>query len=157
MPDLSVKAVYSRERMVEQVLVEGGTVDFYGSTLDLPPKGLRQYSPLMLPLMTGIVAGLYASHRREGTRLEAPSLRISKKAYATAHYHPGKHEIMLPLEKWAFSELTLLHEVAHAVVGGGHRDQRSAHGKAWRIAYASLMRDAVSPAASLILMDALDA
>jgi putative metallohydrolase (TIGR04338 family) len=156
-PDLSVKGIYATEALVGRILNEVGVVDFYGSTLDLPANGLRQFTPQLLPIMTGMVEGLYLSHRREGTPLKAPTLRASKRAYTTAHYHPGKHEIMLPLQRWAFSELVLLHEIAHAAVGGSHSGQRSAHGKAWRATYAALVRDAVSPEASLILMDALNA
>lgn len=151
---LGVQTIYANERLVERMLRDGGTVEFHGSMLWLGDCRIRMYEPDQQPLLSGIVAGLYGKHRQEGRPVVAPTLRISRKAYRRAWYSRASHEIVLPAMRWSMNDMVVAHEVAHACTGGGH-NQRSAHGRQWRAAYAAVASDLIGPAAGLLLLDAL--
>jgi len=151
---LSTKTLYAAEDNVAKAIKRGGTADFFGSSLDLRQCAIRTYTPDQLPIMTGVVAGLYAAFGR-GVRQQPPTLRLSKRAYARAWYSPAQHEIVLPAREWAFTDIVLCHEVAHACTGCGH-DQRSAHGHPWRKTYCAIVAAVVGPEAGLLMRAALD-
>jgi putative metallohydrolase (TIGR04338 family) len=151
--DLRTKDLYAVERTVARMIEEGGTVDFHGSFLTLRPHPQR-FSPRLLPLLTGVVAGLYRAHRGPHSPIDPPTVRVSRRANH-GWYDRTRHEIVLPAMKFAWNDLYIAHELAHAIVGTGH-NQRAAHGMEWRKMYAAVVRDFVSPEASLLLLDALD-
>jgi putative metallohydrolase (TIGR04338 family) len=152
---LALKDIYAAERQVEALFEQGGTVQFYGTALDLANCRVAVYHPAQQHLLAGVVAGLYAAHRGPDRPAAAPALRISEKAYARAWYDRGKHEIVLPRMRWSMSSFTVAHEVAHAATGTGH-DGRSSHGHRWRKTFAAIARDCIGPEAGLLLMDAFD-
>lgn len=151
---LPLATIYAAERQVERILKQGGTVEFYGSTLDLRDCSIPTYHPAALPLLQGVVNGLYAAHRDPDQPVAPPVLRFNDKPRRTSWYQSGTHEIALTKTTDFMNGLILAHEVAHAADGKGH-NQRSAHGKSWRRIYAAMVRDLVGPEASLLLQDAL--
>lgn len=148
---LSTKAIYSAEDTVLRILDEGGVMDFHGSRLDLGGCRVRRHNPAQLPMVRGMVAGLWQARRSDRP---APMLRVSERAYRRAWYSPAAHEIVVPRRQWAWNDLVLCHELAHALAETGH-DQRSSHGKVWRREYCALVTDVIGAEAGLILMDAL--
>ena len=151
---LSTSTIYAAENNVTAMVERGGAVEFFGSTLDLRQCAVRTYTPDQLPLLQGMVTGLYGTYRY-GVREQAPTIRISPRAYRRAWYSPGVHEIVLPGARWAWNDMVLCHEIAHAASGCGH-DARSAHGKAWRAIYAAMVAEVVGPEAGLLLQAAFD-
>jgi len=151
---LSLATIYAAEQNVAIAVQTGGAADFFGSTLDLGRCTIRTYRPDQLPLLQGMVGALYERHN--GTRRQKlPQLRVSAKAYRRAWYDTGDHAIVLPMARWAWNDMTLMHELAHACNGYAH-DQRQAHGLAWRRLYAALVADVVGAEAALLLQAALD-
>jgi len=149
---LSTRSIYAAEAAVAEVLDRGGLVDFHGSLLALDGCRVRKYTPQQLPLIRGMIGGLWQVH---GTGGPAPSLRASQRAGGgRAWYSHGAREIVLPINSWAWNDMVVLHELAHACTVAGP-DQRSSHGKAWRKNYCSLVSEVVGPEAGLLLMDAL--
>ena len=152
---MKVEDVYHAEHMVERMIQRGGTVDFHGARLDLHGEANRLYTPLQQPLIQGIVCGLYEAHRLDSRPTQAPLLRLNRNAHRRAWYSSAKHEIVLPTMRWAMTDTTLAHEVAHACVGAGHTN-RASHGQEWRKTFAAVVRDLIGPASSLLLLDALE-
>jgi len=153
---LSVQTIYAAEGVVRKILATGGTVDFHGSTLDLRDCRTTTFAPAQIHLMQGMANGLYARHRTPATREQPPTIRPSDRMMGRAEYRPGTHLIVLPrYDKWGWSALVLLHELAHSLCGGAH-NQRTAHGHEWRRTFATLASEAIGPEAGLLLMDALD-
>jgi len=152
---LSLATIYAAEQNVATAVQTGGAVQFLGgSTLDLGQCRIRTYRPDQMPLLQGMIGALYERHN--GTRRQKlPQLRVSAKAYRRAWYDTGQHAIVLPMMRWAWNDMTLMHELAHACNGFAH-DQRAAHGLAWRRLYAVLVADVVGPEAGLLLQAALD-
>jgi putative metallohydrolase (TIGR04338 family) len=150
---LATKTLYAAENRVLAMLDRGGAVDFHGSMLSLDGCKVRRFEPFMAPAVQGMINGLWPAHGGTG---RAPLFRISERAGGgRAWYSRSAHEIVLPLHRWAWNDLVLLHELAHALTSATH-NQRSAHGHEWRKAYAALVSDVVGPEAGLLLMDALD-
>lgn len=154
---LFLKEVYAAEDLAIRLIERGGAVNFHGSVLDLSNCRPMRFKPANLVIMQGMVDGLYAQHRAASTPLSPPKVTINKRAFKKANYKRWQHQIMFPGgqgAEWAWNQMILLHEVAHACSGIGH-DERSSHGKQWRKTYAALVSQAVGPEAGLILMDAL--
>jgi len=154
--DLAITTIYAAEDAVLKVLDQGGTVDFHGSTLDLSQIKVRRYTPSQVPFAKGMLHGMYQANRGPGVREDSPTLRISKRAYRRAVYQPGKHEIVMPQSQWAWNDLVLMHELAHALTPHTGRGTRAAHGREWRKMYAALVSQAIGPEAGLLLMNGLD-
>jgi putative metallohydrolase (TIGR04338 family) len=153
---LAVATIYAAEDTVLKVLDQGGTVDFFGSTLDLSRTKVRRYAPSDVPFVRGMLDGLYQSHRGPGVRAASPTLRVSNRAYRRAVYQPGKHEIVMPQSQWSWNDLVLMHELAHSLTSHTLRGQRAAHGREWRKTYASLVSEVIGPEAGLLLLNGLD-
>lgn len=148
---LTVKTIYATEDNVGRLLKRGGQIEVHGQLLRIQP--VQPFNRHMLPLMQGMVNGLYLAHRRPGTPAQPPALNTSERAYAKAWYTPATHTIVLPRRQWAFEKIVLCHEVAHACVGAAH-DQRSAHDSPWRKTYAAMVAEVVGPEAGLLLQAA---
>jgi putative metallohydrolase (TIGR04338 family) len=149
---LPLNAIYAAEDSVIAALKRGGPVDFFGSAIDLDGCVFREYTPLQIPFVQGMVSGLWAQQRGD---MPPPSLRLSDKAFVKATYTRSKHEIMLPRSRWALNDLVVLHELAHAL-GGLDHDQRSSHGKTWRKEYAHLVARVCGTEAGVLLMASMD-
>ena len=153
---LPVATIYAAENNVAAAVKKGSAVQFLGgSTLDLDRCRIRNYSPAQIDLLRGMVGGLYYTFRNKGTRQQSPDIRISTRAYRRAWYNTATHEIVLPASQWAFNDMVLAHEIAHACSASGH-DQRSAHGVAWRKTYAAIVAEVIGREAALLLQAALD-
>jgi putative metallohydrolase (TIGR04338 family) len=153
---LAVATIYAAEDAVLKVIDGGGTVSFFGSTLDLSRIKVRRYAPSDVPFVRGMLHGLYQAHRGPGVRAASPTLRVSNRSYRRAVYYPGKHQIVMPQAQYFWNDLVLMHELAHALTEGNGRGQRAAHGKNWRKQYASLVSEVIGPEAGLLLLNALD-
>lgn len=144
--------VYAAEDQWAAVLDRGGTVDFFGSRLDVAPQrrlgdleAIRAYArwAVDLPAVRAAypAAGPVAVRERSGQR--------------RAHYEPDPPMIAIPLrEGWATRESVVLHELAHhlacsaAPAGRGRRDW---HGRGFRQAMCLLVEAALGPSAALLL------
>lgn len=153
--DLSLATVYAAEDQVLNLITRGGIVDFYGSVLDLSECRVRSYEPWQIGFMQGVVNGLYEKHRDDRVPERPPVLRLSKRA-VDACYRSGKHTITLPLQPWAWNDLVLCHEVAHALTVTMSRGNRTAHNYDWRKMYTSLVSEVIGPEAGLLLMNQLN-
>jgi len=136
--DTHRSAVYSAEDQWSAVVDRGGSVDFFGSTIDVPAQ-LRFGSLADVIAYADVVTAarqarpVVVRHRKGGTR---------------AHYSDGT--IAIPTtHAWAMRESVVLHEIAHHVC-------ISEHGNALHDQYfTSVMLDLVdqrmgSPAALLL-------
>jgi len=149
---LATGTIYAAENAVAAMLDRGGLVDFHGSLLALDGCRVRRYTPQQVPLIQGMIGGLWRVH---GTGGPPPSLRASARAGGgRAWYNHNTREIVLPTHSWAWNDLVILHELSHACTGVGG-DQRSSHGHTWRKNYCSLVSEVIGPEAGLLLMDAL--
>ena len=104
MTDRHWQAVYRAEDQWSSLLDRGGTVDFFGSTLQAPVQ-------LRFGRLEEVVT--YVDHACTGYGITPPTVR-HRKGGARAHYEAGV--IAIPThEPWAMRESVVLHEVAHHV------------------------------------------
>ena len=141
-------AVYTAEYTVEELLTAGGTIDFHGSTLDLPPMlrfgqfdHVQRYVTRVWELQDSDVS----SH-------PAPRVR-TRRGQSKAHYSVREHEIALPMADWSMTNVTVLHELAHAITIIRHGVRVAAHGEEFRREFVTLVRECFSPEAALLLQD----
>ena len=115
MTDRHRQAVYRAEDQWSALIDRGGTVDFFGSTLQAPVQ--LRFGRLEE------VSG-YVNHLCAERGITAPTIR-HRKGGTRAHYSDGV--IAIPSnEPWAMRESVVLHEVAHHVcvrsVGSSEHD-----------------------------------
>lgn len=107
--DLDRAAVYAAEDQWTGVVDRGGTVDFFGSTLSLPPQ--RRFGSLtaVREYVQWVCAEVGILH---------PAVR-ARKGHTRAHYESASATIAIPgldgslAGAWAARESVVLHEVAH--------------------------------------------
>jgi putative metallohydrolase (TIGR04338 family) len=151
-------AVYAAEEQWSSVLDRGGTVDFFGSRLDVPMQRrfadvatVQAYADrvLALPyvLRTYPEAGPVVVRERDGQR--------------RAHYQPADAVIAIPLRSlWAGREAVVLHEIAHHLAcsrGGDAGQPRRWHGAAFQDAMCGLVAEVLGDPAALLLRAGYDA
>ena len=155
MAEMSVRDVYAAENVVLATIRKGGIVDFHGSLIDLRDNRVMEFDRDHLPIMAGMIGGLYRANWQPGMQEEPPTLQVSERAHSRAVYRNWDHSIVLPKHgRWAWNSLVLLHELSHSMVES-KRGQKAAHGIPWRRQYAALVGQAVGAEAGLLLLDAL--
>lgn len=141
MRDVGRAEVYSAEHHIAKMMERGGPVDFYGSTIELPPD-----------VRFGQVADMQRYVDSCWPRLSlcsAPSI-VESKGYKRAYYRKRTHTIHIPDERWARTRLTLIHEMTHALVGIEHPGAQ-AHGEEFRRMMPCVMEELGMSAAALVL------
>ena len=152
-------AVYAAEDQWSAVLDRGGTVDFFGSRLDVPMQ--RRFADV-----ASVQSYVNALLARPGVRAAYPSagpVAVRERAgQGRAHYQPRDAVIALPLRTlWAGRESVVLHELAHhcACSLGVEADPAGVrwHGVEFRTAMDVLVSEALGEAAALLLRAGYDA
>ena len=152
-------AVYAAEDQWSAVLDRGGTVDFFGSRLDVPMQ--RRFADVAT-----VQAYVDALLARPGVRTAYPSagpVTVRERAgQGRAHYQPRGAVIALPLRTlWAGRESVVLHELAHhcACSLGVETDPAGVRwqGVEFRSAMDVLATEALGEAAALLLRAGYDA
>ena len=148
-------AVYAAEEQWARQVARGGTVDFFGSPLDIPTErrfadiaSVQRYVDSVLGLI-GVIT------RWPGV----PAVRVRERAGSgRAHYSEGV--IALPLqglvgERWAARESVVLHELTHHLVAHAHPGV-AAHGPEFCGDEVLLVELVLGPEAALLLRAAFD-
>jgi len=138
MTDRHRQAVYRAEDQWSALIDRGGTVDFFGSTLQAPVQ-------LRFGRLEEVTD--YVEHACAERGITAPTVR-HRKGGTRAHYSDGI--IAIPShEPWAMRESVVLHEVAHHVcVTGVGSTQHDEH---FTCAMLSLVRMRLGHEAELLL------
>jgi len=148
-------AVYAAEEQWGRQLARGGTVDFFGSPLEIPQErrfadidAVQRYVDAVLGLI-GVVT------RWPGV----PQVRVRERAgTGRAHYSEGV--IALPLQvlvgdRWEASESFVLHQLTHHLDAHAHPGV-AAHGPEFCGDEVLLVEIALGPEAALLLRAAFD-
>lgn len=152
-------AVYAAEDQWSAVLDRGGTIDFFGSRLDVPMQ--RRFADVAS--IQAYVDGLLARPAVRSAYPSAGSVTVRERAgQGRAHYEPRDAVIALPLRTlWAGREAVVLHELSHhcACSVGVEADPsgRRWHGTEFRAAMDVLVTEALGDAAALLLRAGYDA
>lgn len=147
--------MYAAEEQWARQLARGGTVDFFGSALQVPQErrfadigSVQRYADSVLSLI-GVI-----------TRWPCvPAVRVRERAGAgRAHY--ADDVIALPLmgavgERWAARETVVLHEITHHLVAHSHRGV-AAHGPEFCGDEIALAEIVLGAEAALLLRAAFD-
>jgi putative metallohydrolase (TIGR04338 family) len=157
--DVRRSQVYAAEQQVTRMLDRAAagtpTVDFFGSTLTLPPE--RKFADLdSVRRWVEAVLALDAVRDRWPT---TPSCSVrARRGTTRAHYQPPG-EIAVPVTaRWALRELVLCHELAHHLawhdpaVGA----DVPAHGRDFVDTLVALVDIVIGPEVALLLRAGLD-
>jgi len=144
-------AVYAAEDQWSAVLDRGGTVDFFGSRIDVPMQ--RRFGDLSS--VQRYVADVMAHPSlTEAYPLAGPVTVRERAGQRRAHYEPRSAVIAIPLRTlWAGREAVVLHEVAHHLAcstGSVERGPRW-HGAEYRQAMCDLVAAVLGEPAALLL------
>lgn len=144
--------MYAVEDQWSAALDRGGSVDFFGSRLDLSAQrrfgdidSIRSYveAVLGLPFVASAYPGAGAVTVRE------------RAGQGRAHYELHSRTIAIPVQSsWAARESVVLHEVAHHLacsLVSGDPARREWHGLAFRQAMCALAQEVLSVEAALLL------
>ncbi len=145
MTDSRRSAVYAAESLVMDMIDRGADVDFHGSRISVAPD--RKFGQV-----ADVERYLTWLRSHEWGAATVPQPRVRQRRGAAKATWEAPDVIAIPDAAWARRELVVLHEYAHHVVwheGGGTR-----HGAAFCKTLAHLVRNAVGPAAGLLLTDA---
>ena len=149
-------ALYAAEDQWSAVLDRGGTVDFFGSRIDVPVQrrfgdlaSVQAYVDAVLGL--DVVAATYP--------LAGPVTVRERSGQRRAHYEPATATIAIPLRTlWAGREAVVLHEVAHhlALSTGVPAGSRRWHGPEYVAAMSALVAAVLGEQAALLLRAGYD-
>lgn len=148
-------AVYAAEEQWARQLARGGTVDFFGSPLDIPVERRFADVPSVQRYVDSVLGLIGVITRWPGV----PAVRVRERAgTGRAHYSEGV--IALPLrgqvgERWAARESVVLHELTHHLVAHAHPGV-AAHGPEFCGDEVLLVELVLGPAAALLLRAAFD-
>lgn len=145
MTDRRRSAVYAAEAMVVAMIDRGDDVDFHGARVSIGPD--RKFGQV-----ADIERYLTWVRSHEWGAPEVPDVRVRQRRGATKAVWEAPDCIAIPDAAWARREMVVLHEYAHHVVW--HRAGGSEHGAKFCLAFADLVRNAVSPEAGLLITDA---
>lgn len=144
-------AVYAAEDQWSAVLDRGGTVDFFGSRVDVPIQ--RRFGDLasVQRYVADVLAEPYVTDNYPGA---GPVTVRERAGQRGAHYEPAGGIIAVPLRAmWAARESVVLHEVAHHLACSAGRVERGPrwHGAQYRAAMCGLVSAVIGDAAALLL------
>ena len=151
---MPASAVYAAEDQWSAVLDRGGTVDFFGSRIEVPTQ--RRFGDVAsVQRYVGAVLALPAV--RQAYPQAGPVHVRERAGQGRAHYEAGTRTIAIPLQTtWAARESVVLHEMAHHLacsVGGATAAgvRREWHGVAFRRAMCTVVRSVLGVEAELML------
>ena len=144
--------MYAAEDQWSSVLDRGGSVDFFGSRLDVTAQrrfgdidSIRRYVEAVLALPA--IASRYP-------RVGAVVVR-ERAGQSRAHYEAHTSTIAIPMKStWAARESVILHEVAHHLVGSTKQSTSTRHqwhGVSFRQAMCLLAQVVLGAEAALLL------
>lgn len=150
---MSASAVYGAEDQWSAVLDRGGTVDFYGSHINIP---LQKRFADIASVQSYVDAVLALGPVREAFPNAGPVRVRERRGQGEAHYEPSTATVAIPLHNRAFGrESTVLHELAHHLsVSGGLSSSPNGtrwHGTEFREAMLFLVSVALGEPAALLL------
>lgn len=145
-------AVYAAEDQWSAVLDRGGSVDFFGSRLDVSAQrrfgdidSIRRYVEAVVAL-PAVVARYPAV---------GPVTVRERAGQSKAHYEAQTSTIAIPMKStWAARESVILHEVAHHLVGSSKQSTSTRHqwhGVGFRQAMCLLAQAVLGSEAALLL------
>ncbi len=103
--------VYSAEDQFTAVMNRGGTVDFFGSQIDIPIQ--RRFGDI--ESVRTYVESVIGLLRNTHPNLSLPHVR-ARRGSTRAHYEFETRTIAIPTsDQWALRETVILHECAHHV------------------------------------------
>ena len=142
-------AVYSAEDQWSSLMNRGGTVDFHGSSIEVPVQ--RRFGEL-----GAIETYLAWVVQLPGVTAEFGELRPvtvrERRGQAKAHYEPAEAVIAIPIDtSWAARESVVLHELAHHVVMCTLGTDGMAHGAEFTSTMCTLVECVLGPESALIL------
>ncbi len=139
--------VYAAEDQFSSLMNRGGTVDFFGSKLDIPAQkrfaSLDSIGTYVRVLFTQLDLDLVPPQVRE------------RKGCAKAHYEFSHAVIAIPVSgqsaRWALREAVILHECAHHVAAKFGPAGEPAHGPTFTACMLHLVYVALGDQARLLL------
>jgi len=149
-------AVYAAEDQWSAVLDRGGTVDFFGSRIDVPVQ--RRFGDLA-SVQAYVDTVLALDVVTTGYPKAGPVVVRERTGQGRAHYEPGTGTIAIPLRTlWAGREAVVLHEIAHhlACSAGVEPGARRWHGSEYRAAMCGLVAAVLGEEAALLLRAGYD-
>lgn len=141
--------------MLDRASAGASTVDFFGSTLTLPPE--RKFADLD-SVRRWVESVLALDTVRRRWPATPPCAVRARRGSTRAHYQPPG-EIAVPVtDRWALRELVLCHELAHHLVWHDPSvgADVAAHGRDFVEAFAALADIVVGPEVALLLRAGLD-
>lgn len=149
-------ALYAAEDQWSALLDRGGTVDFFGSRIDVPMQ--RRFGDVAA-VQRYVDAVLSLASVRSAYPDAGPVLVRERSGQARAHYEVSGSVIALPMrERWAARESVVLHELAHHCACSV--DDESAgvrwHGEAFQSAMDVVVVATLGDAAALLLRAGYD-
>ncbi len=149
--------MYAAENQVARTLDRAAagarTVDFFGSTLTLPPE--RRFADIasVQRWVSEVLALVTVRHRWPG--VPACSVRARAGA-ARAHYEPPGTIAVPTTQRWALRELVLCHELAHHLTWHTSAQTVAAHGPEFVDSYVALAEIVIGGEVALLLRAGLD-
>jgi putative metallohydrolase (TIGR04338 family) len=152
-------AVYAAEDQWSALLDRGGTVDFFGSRLDVPTQ--RRFADIVT-VQAYADAALTAPAVHAAYPAAGPVRVRERTGQRRAHYEPTTGTIAIPVRTlWAGRESVVLHELAHhlACTAGVPAEPtgRRWHGREFLSAMDVLVLATLGEAAALLLRAGYDA
>jgi putative metallohydrolase (TIGR04338 family) len=150
-------AVYAAEDQWSAVIDRGGSVDFFGSRIDVPMQ--RRFADVA-SVQAYVDAALATPFARQGYPAAGPVVVRERAGQRSAHYEPDSATIAIPLRTlWAGREAVVLHELAHhlACSTGVEAGSRRWHGPEYLAAMGGLVAEMLGEAAALLLRAGYDA
>lgn len=146
-PDLWRSQVYSAEDQFSALLNRGGSVDFFGSILDVPTQ--RRFGDL--DTVREYVNRVFDSVAVTHAGIEPPLIR-QRKGSKSAHYDYSVKTIAIPIDdQWALRESVILHECAHHLTWFVHSEDVAPHGPEFTSLMLFLVELMLGEAAALLL------
>lgn len=140
--DYQQTAVYSAETIFLRMLERGGVVEIAGTSVTLPPTARFGDIPAVQRYVDQVL-----SHPavRDAFGTPEPITVRRRKGTTRAHYESATRTIAIPDQRDLASESVVLHEVAHALSGGG------VHDGAFTATLLRLLEILVGPPAAFVL------
>jgi len=139
--------VYAAEDQFSSVMNRGGTIEFFGSKIDIPTQkrfaNLDSIDTYIQVLFTQLNLDLLPPQVRE------------RKGCTKAHYEFADSVIAIPISgesaRWALRETVILHECAHHVAAKVGSVEESAHGPTFTASMLHVVQVALGDQARLLL------
>jgi putative metallohydrolase (TIGR04338 family) len=139
--------VYAAEDQFAALMNRGGSVDFFGSQIDIPIQrrfgdidSVRTYVESVIQLL-----------RSTDPNLSLPRVRV-RRGSTRAHYEFDTQTMAFPVnDQWALRETVILHECAHHVTLARHGSQVPSHGNEYVTSMLELVSRVLGEGPALLL------